>query len=229
VLKAGLLIMAALLLLTGALCIPFLFESPSIHYKFGFDKTLLRTGKLLGMAAATLLLIQMLPGARLKFLDRIFSLPRVWAFHRFNGFIIALLAVLHPVFILWPENFTLPPLRLEYWPQAAGLLLLVLICLQVGVSQWRQKFNLAFHRWQTFHRYTGGLVILLLILHVLFVSETFEAGVPRYALLAATGLFVLVFILAKLRAWRATGKRYVVAAVKPENSRVVTLELHTAA
>lgn len=227
VLKAGLLITAALLLLAGALSIPFLFESPSIKYKFGFDKTLLRTGKLVGLGAATLLLFQLLLAARLKFFDRVFTLPRVWALHRMNGYLIALLALLHPVFVLWPEDFTLPPMELEYWPQAAGLLLLILICLQAGVSRWRQKLNIAFNRWRLYHRYAGGLIILLLVLHVLFVSETFAAGLPRYALLAATGLCVLIFGMAGIRAWRAVGKRYVIAAVTPESDQVITLELDT--
>lgn len=227
VLKAGLLIAAALLLLAGALSIPFLFESPSIKYKFGFDKTLLRTGKLVGLGAATLLLFQLLLAARLKYLDRVFSLSRVWTFHRMNGTLIALLAILHPVFVLWPEDFTLPPMELEYWPQAAGLLLLVLICFQAIVSRWRTRFNIAFNRWRQYHRYAGGLIILLLVLHVLFVSETFAGGLPRYVLLAATGLCMLIFGAAVIRAWRSIGKRYVITAVKPENEQVITLELDT--
>jgi predicted ferric reductase len=226
-LKSGLLFAVALLLLTGALCIPFLFESLSIKYKFGFDKTLLRTGKLLGLGAAVLLLFQLLLGARFKFLDRIFTLPRVFAMHRINGGIIALLALLHPVFILWPEDFTLPPMKLEYWPQAAGFLLLLGICLQAGVSLGRQRLNIAFGRWRTFHRYIGTAIILLMVLHVLFVSETFAAGLPRTALLVTTGVCTLLFVLARVNAWRAAGKRYPLTAVKPENNQVVTLELDT--
>ena len=226
-LKAGLLITAALLVLAGALSIPFLFESPSIRYKFGFDKTLLQTGKLVGLGAAALLLFQLLLAARLKFFDRVFTLPRVWVLHRLNGYFIVLLALLHPIFILWPEDFTLPPMELAYWPQAAGLVLLMLIGLQAGVSRWHQKLKIAFNRWRLYHRYVGGLIILMLVLHVLFVSETFAAGLPRFALLAATGLCGLIFSVAGIRAWRTSKKRYVITAVKPENDQVTTLELDT--
>lgn len=224
-LKAGIFGVALLLLLTGALSIPFLFESSSIKYKIGFDKTLLRTGKLIGLVAATLLLLQLLLGARLKVLDRLFALPRIWAWHRINGYLIALLALLHPVFIMWPEDFTLPPLELEYWPQAVGLLLLILICCQVAVSRWRPKLGIVFQRWRQIHGYVGGLVILLLVIHILFVSETFEEGLPRYALLAATGLCLLVMTAAKVHRWREKKRQYVVAAVHPENETVTTLEL----
>jgi len=226
-LKAGVVLVSLALLLIGALSIAFLFESPSIKYKIGFDKTLLRTGKLLGLAATTLLLVQLLLGARLKALDRIFTLPRVWAWHRTNGYLIAILALLHPVFIMWPEDFTLPPLELEYWPQAVGLLLLILICCQVAASRWRQKLGIVFQRWRQIHGYVGGLVILLLVLHILFVSETFEEGLPRVALLTVTGIGLLVMIAARVKRWQATKKRYEVIAVNPENKDVTTLELGT--
>jgi predicted ferric reductase len=223
--KAGILILLAFLLLAGALSIPFLFESPSIRYKFGFDKTLLRTGKLMGVVAATLLFFQLLLSARLKFLDRIFSLPRIYTIHRVNAFIIAFLVLLHPVLIFLPEDFTSTPLRLEYWPEAAGIVLLMLICLQVGLTHWRKKLKISFNRWWSYHRYAGGLIILLLILHILFVSETFEEGVPRYVLLGAAAVFILSFLVAKISAWRAAGRRYVINRIRRENNRVVTLEL----
>jgi len=228
-LKAGVVLVTFAFLLIGALSIAFLFESPSIKYKFGIDKSLLRTGKLLGLAATTLLLVQLLLGARLKVLDRIFTLPRVWAWHRINGYLIALLALLHPVFIMWPEDFTLPPLELEYWPQAVGLLLLILICCQVAVSRWRQKLGIVFQRWRQIHGYVGGLVILLLVLHILFVSESFEEGLPRVALLTVTGMGLLFIIAARVRRWRATKKRYEVIAVNAESKAVTTLELDTGA
>jgi len=226
-LKTSAIFVTLALLLIGALSIAFLFESPSIKYKIGFDKTLLRTGKLLGLAATTLLLVQLLLGARLKALDRIFTLPRIWAWHRINGYLIAFLALLHPVFIMWPEDFTLPPLELEYWPQAVGLLLLILICCQVAASRWRQKLGIVFHRWRQIHGYAGGLVIMLLVLHILFVSETFEAGLPRAALLTATGIGLLFMIAARIQRWRATKKRYAVVTVNPESEDVTTLELDT--
>jgi len=216
-----------LLCLAGAFTIPFLYESPSIKYKIGFDKTLLRTGKLLGLGAAVLLFWQLLLGVRLKLLDRIFALPRVWRWHRVNGYLIALLALLHPVFIMWPEDFTLPPLELEYWPQAVGLLLLILIGCQVAISRWRQKLGIVFQRWRQVHGYVGGLVILLLVLHILFVSETFAGGLPRYALLTATGVSLLVMTAAKVKRWRETKKQFAVTAVTPENKDVTTLELDT--
>ncbi|MFW6244185.1 MAG: hypothetical protein ACOC15_03520 [Desulfovibrionales bacterium] len=60
----------ALLLLAGAGWIAFAYESSSMLYKFGWDKRLLRAGKVVGLAAATLVLLQLVLSARLRFLDR---------------------------------------------------------------------------------------------------------------------------------------------------------------
>ena len=66
----GICIFSAFLIIAGAGTIPFLFESPSILYKFGIEKTFLRSGKVLGVTAAVLVFFQVLLVSRLKFLDR---------------------------------------------------------------------------------------------------------------------------------------------------------------
>ena len=53
----------------GRLSIPF-FESPSMWYKFGLAKILLRSGKVVGTAAAVLLFYQLILVARLKVILR---------------------------------------------------------------------------------------------------------------------------------------------------------------
>ncbi|MFZ1955115.1 MAG: hypothetical protein WAU34_06430, partial [Desulfobacterales bacterium] len=84
----GAIIGAATLVLVGAMSIPFFFESPSMWYKFGLAKALLRTGKMIGLAAATLIFFQLIQAARLKVLDRIFSLPGLVRSHRLSAIFI---------------------------------------------------------------------------------------------------------------------------------------------
>lgn len=68
------------------LTIPFLFESPSMFCKLGWDKTLLRAGKMVGLTAALFILLQLLLAARLKWLDCIFSLPTLYTVHRYGAY-----------------------------------------------------------------------------------------------------------------------------------------------
>ena len=71
----GSILFLMLLVMAGALSIPFLFESPSMWYKIGIDKGLLRAGKMVGIGAGLLLLLQLPLAGRLKWLDRLFSMP----------------------------------------------------------------------------------------------------------------------------------------------------------
>lgn len=143
----GAIIGAAALLLAGAVSIPFIFESPSMWYKFSLAKTLLRTGKMLGLAAATLLFFQLLLAGRLKVVDRVFSLPNLVRSHGLNAIVILLLAVLHPILVLTSGKKLLIPLELRYWPEWLGVGLLTLIVIQLSSSQWRRAFRIKFHRW----------------------------------------------------------------------------------
>jgi ferredoxin-NADP reductase len=66
------------------------------------------------------------------------------------------------------------------------------------------------------HRIMGVLIAVLLIVHVLAVSETFsEDGPPRLAVWIAAGIFALLWALVR-SAWVRAGRRpYVVSRIKP--------------
>ena len=214
-----------LLLTAGALSIPFLFESPSMWYKFGVDRILLRTGKLLGIFAGLLLLLQLPLAGRLTFLDRLFSLPRLVRQHHYDAWIIALIAMLHPVCVSIPEDRIIIPLEMRYWPEWIGAALLVLVLLQFVFSQWRKRLKIAFDTWMRFHRIAGLLVFVLLIVHVLYVSETFEvAGLPRTAVLIAAGFFFLVWLWIRT-GWFWRSHSYTVARAEPIGTDFTFVEL----
>jgi len=210
----GFLILLMLLLTAGALAIPFLFESPSMWYKIGIDKSLLRAGKMLGIFTGLLLLLQLPLAGRLKSLDCLFSLPGLVRQHRYHAWIIAFLALLHPVCVSIPEDRLLIPLEMRYWPEWIGVALLSLIVLQFVASQWRKRLKIVFHSWMRFHRVAGLLAAALLIIHVLYVSETFETeGLPRTAVLIAAGLFLLVLLWIRT-GWLWHSHAYTVARVE---------------
>ncbi|MGA6925351.1 MAG: ferric reductase-like transmembrane domain-containing protein [Desulfosarcina sp.] len=194
-LSATLIVLVILLLVAGALAIPFLFESPSIWYKFGIDKLFLRAGKMLGLVAGLLILLQLPMAGRLKLLDRIFSLPGLMRQHRAHAWIIAVMALMHPVGVLFSEGLALLPLEMRYWPEWLGVGLLILVLIQFVGSRWRGSLRMPFHVWMPLHRILGLSIAVLLVVHVRFVSETFNhAGLPRQALLVAASLFSMVWL-----------------------------------
>ena len=213
------------LLLAGAASIPFVFESQSIRYKLGWDKTLLRTGKMLGMMAATLLLLQLVLSARMKLLDRIFGLNTLYIAHRVNAVLIVIAALLHPLLVFAPEDITSLPLELKFWPEILGAMLLLAVWTITATGLWRRFLDLPFHFWRIAHRAATFTVVVLLFVHVLFVSDTFEHGLPRRIVLITAVAYAVVFCWVKLKSFLHARKPYVVASVTQaaRNTYAVTL------
>lgn len=172
-----------IVLILGMACtIPFYFESPSMYYKTGIDKFLLRSGKILGIIATILIFYQLVFISRLAFLEKIFKMKSLFRFHRTNGLIILAAAVLHPIFILGADHFVFFPFELKYWPEITGIVLLSILILFVLVSHWQKKIKLDYKLWRFLHKSFAPVIIIVLYIHIINVSKTFESGLPFYAL-----------------------------------------------
>ncbi len=191
-------ILIFLVILIGAASIPFQYESQSILYKFGRDKTLLRLGKIVGLLGATLFFMQMLLRARIKFLEEIFSLKIFNNLHILNGKILAILVCFHPPLVFEPND--LGALQLRYWPEAIGGLVLLCILALVFTATFKNQLNIPYKTWLVTHRYGSIITSILITVHVLFVSESFETGLPRLMVIISFVLFSLLWIQLRFRA-----------------------------
>lgn len=213
-------------LMIGALLVPFKFESPSLFYKIGVDRTLLRTGKLFGLAAAVLLCIQLPLAGRSRRLDRIFSLPVLYRVHRMNAFLIGVLVILHPICVFLPDDMLLIPFEARYWPEWVGAALLVLILCQVVVSQWRNRILLPYHWWLRLHRFIGLLVFSALVVHVLYVSESFErSGVPRIAVGIAAACWFLLWLRVRMQSLLNRRRTYSIEQIAGTGANAYAINL----
>jgi predicted ferric reductase len=177
-------VLAAMLIFTaGALSIPFVYESTTLWYKMGFDKTMLRSGQVAGMLALSLLLIQILLAARGRFLVENFGLAAIVRWHRINGLLIGLAGVVHVTLVLAPEGFANLPIGVKHWPEMVGGGLFITLLFMVFSSHFRERLHLNYEIWFSIHRVLGYLVPVILAVHVLFVSDSFQQFVPRTALL----------------------------------------------
>lgn len=195
----GICTLLLLLLLTAAVSIPFVFESQTIRYKFGFDKTLLRTGQMFGMIAGTLLFLQLTLMAHLKFPDQLFGQKILFLLHRINASCVVLLALMHPLFVFAPEDINNLAVELKYWPEMLGGVLLLSIWLLAATGFWRNFLKFSFANWRSFHRFFSFAVISMLFFHVLFVSESFESGLPRQSIFIAGFLYILLLCWVRVR------------------------------
>lgn len=179
-----------LLFIGGALSIPFVYESQTLWYKVGIDKTMLRGGQMAGLLTAVLLFVQILLATRGTILKKLFGETVLIRWHRVNGIIIFFTAFSHVILVLAPEGLMNLPIGIKFWPEMVGSLLLWIIFSMVISSQFREKMGLDYRRWKVIHQFLGYLVIMLLSVHVFFVTDSFRYAVPGAAL--ATTLFVVV-------------------------------------
>ena len=190
-LKYGLL-MALIMALAAGGAIPYLYESPSIFYKTGLEKLLLRSGKILGIGAVILMGIQVILMGNFKFLTHLFKTKTLYQAHRVNGLILLAAALAHPVLILGADNFVFFPLEARYWPEIIGSFLLLFLILFVLFAVWQRKTKISYLIWKQTHRAGAVLLFSLVFAHVNNVSETFGSGIPFYGLCAVIGIAGLV-------------------------------------
>ena len=205
--RAGkvLVLLAGVTLLAGALALPFVYETQTLWYKVGVDKSVLRGGHLLGMLALVLLLAQVLLAVRIRVLERIFATAALVRWHRANGVLIALAAAGHVALVQLPEGLGNLPFGWKYWPEMIGGLLFALLVATVISSRYRVGLGLDFIRWRRWHRPAGYLALALAFIHVRFVSDAFAQGLPRAALIVVfllLGLVVVWTLAARQRAKR---------------------------
>ena len=183
VLLATIIALLALLLLVGGWAIPFKFESQSILYKFGMEKTYLRSGKIIGISTAMLVFFQVLLASRITIFEQVFSVKRLLPMHRINGMAIAFLVIFHPLLIKASENFTPYTFEKKYYPEFLGIALLTVLLTVSLTAIFRNFFKFSYTSWLLLHRLGVTLILLIMPTHILFVSETFKSGIPRKAAL----------------------------------------------
>jgi predicted ferric reductase len=196
----ALLVLFFALVLAAAVSIPFLYESQTLWYRFGPARTVLLTGQLAGGLAATSLFLQLLLGARGKFLEKIFGVANLLRWHKANALILLSLAGIHATLILYTEGLT-SLFDSENWPELVGAALLATVLAMVVSSLFRQRIGLPFGRWRLAHRVLGYVAPTLVAIHILFVSDSFARGVPR------AGLFVILAGLAAAILWNKLESR----------------------
>jgi predicted ferric reductase len=189
----------ALLVLAGGWTIPYTFESFSILYKFGMEKTYLRSGKIIGITTAVLVFFQVILASRFRIFEQVFSVKRLLALHRINGMTIAFLVICHPLLIKVSENFTSYTFEKKYYPEFLGIALLTVLLLLSLTAIFRNYFKLPYAKWVLLHRFTATLALLMMPAHILFVSESFKSGIPLNAALVIFSLNLLMIIRVWLR------------------------------
>jgi hypothetical protein len=127
----------------------------------------------------------------------------LFSFHRVLGTGAGILVLLHPIFILWADGFTLFPMELRYWPEFLGMFTLICLVAFIGTALFRARLQLSHNVWLRSHRLFAPGIILMGFVHAGFVSETFDHRVPKLCLALAGGIALVM--LARIYINRRTG------------------------
>ena len=187
---------------------------------------LVTTGKIFGLLAGTLVLLQFALSAKLKATDRIFGLHRLLCAHRVLGVSAAVLASLHPLLLFAPKAKEIGAFRMAIWPELLGAVLLIGLWTAVCTGIWREFLGLRYELWYRFHRLGTFSAVILVTLHGLNVTDDLVEGWPLYALVVAFGLYAALFAWVKGVKPRLLKRRmYGVRKVTPAGRETYAVEL----
>jgi predicted ferric reductase len=198
-----LVILGLVVILAGLLAVPFWYETQTLWYKVGADKAILRAGQMAGLLTLVLLILQIILTLKGRLLEGLFGAAQMIRRHRLSGVFIACAACCHVVLVLGPEGLNNLPVGKKYWPEMTGGAAFFLSLVTVVLSRFRSLLRLDYGRWRTVHLPLGYSVPVLVLIHVLFVSESFQQGAPRGILLIVyLGLAVFVAVV-KTGRWKS--------------------------
>ncbi|WP_328477234.1 ferredoxin reductase family protein [Actinoplanes sp. NBC_00393] len=221
-------IWAFLLLNIATVQIMFQLAGPPAYNIFG------SIGRMLGLYLAFAMIVQLLLIARLPVLDRGFGMDRLTGWHRWVGFTVFWLAILHPSFVI--TGFALhdkasvfrTALSLsKQLPVLLGLIAVALIVLVVALSVRIARRRLSYETWHAVHLLLYVVVVLGLI-HQLYEGTAFTINLATkiywWGLWAfAVGALLTGRVIVPLI--RNARHRLRVAAVVPESADVVSVHV----
>jgi predicted ferric reductase len=193
---------------------------------------ILGLGKWLGLHLALVMILQLLLVARLPWLDRRIGMDRLTSWHRWTGFTLFWLVLLHPTFILlgYASEYSSTPLT-EFnnlrtqAPVLLGMLAAGIVLVAAGLSVRAARRKLSYEAWHAVHLLLYVAIVFALI-HQLFEVSTFTSSPLAEAYWWALWVFALGSLIAGrvvLPLWRNARHQFRVAAVVPESDNVVSI------
>jgi predicted ferric reductase len=140
------------------------------------------------VVAFTILALQFVVSARLRWIEAPFGLDVLLRFHRTMAFVALGLLCLHPLFIAWDEGWALLTRWQARWPLWAGRLAIVLVFAQAATTLFRRMLRLRYETWRRLHSTVAFILLGLAFLH----SGTLGDDLKRMAARAVWAALLVV-------------------------------------
>jgi predicted ferric reductase len=194
--------------------------------------TLTAIGRFFGLHLAFIMALQLLLISRLPFLDQRIGMDKLTTWHRWTGFTLFWLVLLHPTFVLLGYSqldkisfFGEIPNLAKQTPVLLGMIAAVCLIVAAGLSIRAARRRLSYETWHAIHLLMY-VVIVLGILHQMIEGSAFKTNllteVYWWALWAfAIGSLLLGRVVMPLL--RNSRHQFKVATVVPESDNVVSV------
>ncbi len=192
-------------------------------------------GRNAALAAFMIVMMQVLMGARIKWIERPFGLDILLRFHKYAAIFAAVLLIVHPILLSISLGSADLLISLDQpWYIWLGKIALLILLINVGLSWYQLKLNLKFEQWRMMHDILGPAILVLIFIHSFIVGADLQRTSMRtlwiVVLTLAVGVFVAHRILRPIqlrrRPWRVVDVQEEIPGVNtiklapPEGSRV---------
>jgi predicted ferric reductase len=178
------------------------------------------------IVAFTILALQFVVSARLRWIEAPFGLDVLLRFHRAMAFVAMGLLCLHPLFVASGEGWALLTRWQARWPIWAGRIALLLLFAHALAATFRQMLRLRYETWRRLHNIFAFLLLGLAFVHSLALGDDFESTAARVIWAAMLLVAWSAWFYGRVaRPWLLRGTSYRVVSVTPEAPRVWTVKL----
>jgi predicted ferric reductase len=182
------------------------------------------------VVAFTILALQFVISARLRWLEAPFGLDVLLRFHRMMALVAAGLLCLHPLLIASQESWGLLMNVHVRWPIWIGRLALAVLLGHIAAAIFRRRLRLRYETWRRVHNVAALLLLTLAFLHSMALGHDFKNNIAKMVWTALLLSAVLLWAYGRLvRPRMLRCKSYRVVSVTAEAAKVWTLTLEARA
>jgi predicted ferric reductase len=197
----------------------------TVYHKSPGDEFAYNLGRCFALIAFTIMVLQVLLAARLKWIERPFGLNLTFPFHRRMGVFAGLLLACHPLLMAAGGG----GLKLLYngeWWIWVGKCALALLLVNVAVSVCRRRLGVTFEKWRSCHDFLGPAVLALAFIHSWNASIDLTIPVMRGLWVAFLAGALVLFVYHRCYTPRQLRRApYTVQEVDWEADNVLTVTL----
>jgi predicted ferric reductase len=178
------------------------------------------------VVAFTILTLQFVIAARLRWIEAPFGLDVLLRFHRAMALVAMSLVCVHPLLVAWGENWAILTRWRANWPIWAGRFALLLLLIHVAAAICRRVMRMRYESWRRIHMVFAFVVLGLGFLHSVALGDDLQSRAARIIWTSLPLLACIAWLHRRLgRLWWFRRSLYRVASVTSESSEVWTLEL----